>query len=79
MIKGLVFDFDGTLANTLPVIFACYDYSTEKVLGKKRTGRLLLKRLASLFIFVSPAFSVKKKEVKFVMSTELIRRFITMN
>ena len=35
MIKGLVFDFDGTLANTLPVIFACYDYSTEKVLGKK--------------------------------------------
>ena len=35
MIKGIVFDFDGTLANTLPVIFACYDYSTEKVLGKK--------------------------------------------
>ena len=35
MIKGIIFDFDGTLANTLPVIFACYDYSTEKVLGKK--------------------------------------------
>ena len=35
MIKGIVFDFDGTLANTLPVIFACYDYSTEKILGKK--------------------------------------------
>ena len=35
MIKGLIFDFDGTLANTLPVIYACYDYSTEKVLGKK--------------------------------------------
>ena len=35
MIQGIVFDFDGTLANTLPVIFACYDYSTEKVLGKK--------------------------------------------
>lgn len=35
MIKGIVFDFDGTLANTLPLIFACYDYSTEKVLGKK--------------------------------------------
>lgn len=35
MIRGIIFDFDGTLANTLPVIFACYDYSTEKVLGKK--------------------------------------------
>ena len=35
MIKGIIFDFDGTLANTLPVIFACYDYSTEKILGKK--------------------------------------------
>ena len=35
MIKGIIFDFDGTLANTLPVIFACYDYSTEKALGKK--------------------------------------------
>ena len=35
MIKGIVFDFDGTLANTLPVIFACYDHSTEKILGKK--------------------------------------------
>lgn len=35
MIKGIVFDFDGTLANTLPVIFACYDYSTEKILGRK--------------------------------------------
>ena len=35
MIKGIIFDFDGTLANTLPVIYACYDYSTEKVLGKK--------------------------------------------
>ena len=34
-IKGIIFDFDGTLANTLPIIFACYDYSTEKVLGKK--------------------------------------------
>ena len=35
MFKGIIFDFDGTLANTLPVIFACYDYSTEKVLGRK--------------------------------------------
>ena len=35
MIKGIIFDFDGTLANTLPVIFACYDYSTKKILGKK--------------------------------------------
>ena len=35
MIKGIIFDFDGTLANTLPVIFACYDYSTERILGKK--------------------------------------------
>ena len=37
MIKGIVFDFDGTLANTLPVIFACYDYSTEKYWGRKPT------------------------------------------
>jgi pyrophosphatase PpaX len=35
MIKGIIFDFDGTLGNTLPVIFACYDHSTEKILGKK--------------------------------------------
>ena len=35
MIKGIVFDFDGTLANTLPLIFACYDHSTEIILGKK--------------------------------------------
>lgn len=35
MIRSIIFDFDGTLANTLPVIFACYDYSTEKILGKK--------------------------------------------
>ena len=35
MIRHIIFDFDGTLANTLPIIFACYDYSTEKVLGKK--------------------------------------------
>ncbi len=33
MIKGLIFDFDGTLANTLPVIFASFDYATEKVFG----------------------------------------------
>ena len=35
MIRGIIFDFDGTLANTMPIVFACYDYSTEKVLGKK--------------------------------------------
>jgi len=35
MIRGIIFDFDGTLANTMPVVFACYDYSTEKILGKK--------------------------------------------
>ena len=35
MIKGIIFDFDGTVANTMPVVFACYDYSTEKILGKK--------------------------------------------
>ena len=34
MIRGIIFDFDGTLANTMPIVFACYDYSTEKVLGK---------------------------------------------
>ena len=57
MIKGIVFDFDGTLANTLPVIFACYDYSTEKILGKKADrapfietfGRPLLVCLTTVF------------------------------
>ena len=37
MIKGLIFDFDGTLANTLPVIFASFDYATEKVFGHTRS------------------------------------------
>ena len=35
MIKGLIFDFDGTLADTLPVIFGSFDYATEKVFGHK--------------------------------------------
>jgi len=57
MINGIIFDFDGTLANTLPVIFACYDYSTEKILGKKADrapfietfGQPLLVCLTSVF------------------------------
>ena len=48
MIRGIIFDFDGTLADTMPIVFACYDYSTEKVLGKKQTGRLSSKPSASL-------------------------------
>lgn len=35
MIQGILFDFDGTLADTSPVIFDCYAYATEKVLGHK--------------------------------------------
>ncbi|MGI6262494.1 MAG: HAD family hydrolase [Succiniclasticum sp.] len=35
MIRGILFDFDGTLADTSPVIFDCYDYATEKILGHK--------------------------------------------
>lgn len=35
MIQGILFDFDGTLADTSPVIFDCYDYATEAVLGHR--------------------------------------------
>lgn len=34
-INGIIFDFDGTLANTTPLIFSSFDYATEKVLGQK--------------------------------------------
>lgn len=34
-INGIIFDFDGTLANTTPLIFSSFDYATEKVLGHK--------------------------------------------
>ena len=57
MIKGIVFDFDGTLANTLPVIFACYDYSTEKVLGKKADRAPFIETFGQpLYIYLTSIF-----------------------
>ncbi len=35
MIKGILFDFDGTLANTIDLIAATFEYSCRKVLGVK--------------------------------------------
>ena len=32
-VKGIIFDFDGTLADTSPIIFASFDHSCRKVLG----------------------------------------------
>ncbi len=34
MIKGILFDMDGTLVNTNAVIKNCFDYTTRKCLGK---------------------------------------------
>ena len=61
MIKGIVFDFDGTLANTLPVIFACYDYSTEKVLGKKADRAPFIETFGQpLYICLTSIFGEEK-------------------
>lgn len=35
MIKGILFDFDGTLANTIDLIVAAFEYSCQKILGVK--------------------------------------------
>lgn len=35
MIKGILFDFDGTLANTIDLIVAAFEYSCQEVLGFK--------------------------------------------
>lgn len=35
MIKGILFDFDGTLANTIDLIVATFEYSCQKILGYK--------------------------------------------
>lgn len=37
MIKGIIFDFDGTLANTIDLIVAAFEHSCQKVLGQKPT------------------------------------------
>ena len=61
MIKGIIFDFDGTLANTLPVIFACYDYSTEKVLGKKADRAPFIETFGQpLYICLTSIFGEEK-------------------
>ena len=61
MIKGLIFDFDGTLANTLPIIFACYDYSTEKILGKKADRAPFIETFGQpLYICLTSIFGEEK-------------------
>ncbi|MBQ8919235.1 MAG: HAD-IA family hydrolase [Acidaminococcaceae bacterium] len=61
MIKGLIFDFDGTLANTLPIIFACYDYSTEKILGKKADRTPFIETFGQpLYICLTSIFGEEK-------------------
>ena len=84
MIKGLIFDFDGTLANTLPVIYACYDYSTEKVLGKKADRAPFIETFGQpLYVCLTSIFGEEKgsricdlyREYQEIHHDELIRPF----
>ena len=60
MTKGIIFDFDGTLANTLPVIFACYDYSTEKILGRKADRAPFIETFGQpLYVCLTSIFGVE--------------------
>ena len=79
MIKGIVFDFDGTLANTLPVIFACYDYSTEKILGKKADRAPFIETFGLPLTVCLTKFLVKKWAAGSARSIGRIRSSIMMN
>lgn len=59
MIKGILFDFDGTLANTIDLIVASFEYSCQKVLGLKPARNNIINTiglpLADAFIVLTNA------------------------
>lgn len=59
MIKGILFDFDGTLANTIDLIVAAFEYSCQKILGIKPPREAIINTiglpLADAFVVLTNA------------------------
>ena len=68
MIKALIFDFDGTIANTLPACFNAFKRTVEPVLGKEMSLQEIRSyvgpKVFSLNIFLIDKMNLRKYTTK---------------